>query len=142
MDDDSHDLKSESDSQVIPNPHDRFVRGYFSDPVTAKGLLEVNLPAELTKILDLGRISVENSHFVDERLREFESDLLFRVPRMDRDTPTDAFVYVLWEHQRQRDSWMVLRMWIYLSMIYKSFIDDGTVAKKLPFVYPVILYQG
>ncbi|MEO0414519.1 MAG: Rpn family recombination-promoting nuclease/putative transposase, partial [Verrucomicrobiota bacterium] len=138
------DLNCENNSQAIQNPHDRFVRGYFSDPATAKGLLEVNLPSALAKALDLDQITVENSHFVDEQLREFESDLLFRIPRKDRAEVSDAYVYILWEHQRQRDSWMVLRMWIYLAMIYKSFIDDGRIdsGARLPFVYPVVLYQG
>jgi len=103
-------------------------------------LLEVQLPDVLEKVLRLEQLAVENSHFVDERMAEFESDLLFRIPRADREGEV-AYVYVLWEHQRNRDSWMALRMWTYLGMIYRKLASE-LPNNELPLVYPIVLYQG
>lgn len=106
-------------------------------------MLGVQLPSSFLKVLDLERLEVENSHFIDEQMTEVESDLLFRIPRIDR-SGQDCYVYVLWEHQRRRDSLMMLRMWIYLGMIYSYLARDGHLlpGNKLPFVYPIVLFQG
>jgi len=139
-DEESHGKDSASPLQ---SPHNRFVLGCFSSPRKAKGLLDAQLPASLKKVLLLDLLTVENSHFVDERMAEVESDLLFRIPRADRDGEA-VYVYVLWEHQRKRDSLMALRIWIYLGMIYRLIVNEGRLLPgfKLPFVYPIVLFQG
>lgn len=144
MPDDSESSSEESrDKSSLQGPHNRFILGYFGSPEEAIGLLESQLPESLKRVLHLDRLEVENSHFVDEQMSEVESDLLFRIPRADR-KERDVYVYVLWEHQRRRDSWMALRMWIYVGMIYRHLLREGRLlpGRKLPFVYPVVLFQG
>lgn len=136
--------ESAASEASLQSPHNRFVLGYFSQPKLARGMLEAQLPAEFLEQLDLGRLTVERSHYVDEQLAEAESDLLFRIPRS---TPTkeDVFVYVLWEHQRQRDSFMAVRMWVYMGMLYRDLLRrEGREVggQQLPYVYPLVLYQG
>lgn len=40
--------------------------------------MEAQLPDALKQVLRLDEVTVEKSHFVDENMAEFESDLLFR----------------------------------------------------------------
>ena len=75
---------------------------------------------------------------------EMESDLLFRAA-VHGSPGEEAFVYVLWEHQRHPDSWMPFRVWRYVAAVYRELIrekKDLQSGNKLPFVYPVVLYQG
>lgn len=141
--DPSKDQESRDSASTLQSPHNLFVLGYFSSLREAQGVLEVQLPASLLKILHLERLTLVNSHFVSKEMVEFQTDLLFRIPRSDRDGEV-VYVYILWEHQRKRDSLMVLRMWIYLGMIYQRLINEGSLPSgaKLPFVYPIVLYQG
>lgn len=139
-------MTSETDSpdstNSLQSPHNRFVLGFYGSPDKAKGLLEAQLPNSFREVLCLDELEVDNSHFVDEQMSEVESDLLFRIPRNDREEA--AYVYVLWEHQRKRDSLMALRMWVYMGMIYRQLVADDKLlpGKKLPFVYPIVLFQG
>ncbi|MDF1811601.1 MAG: Rpn family recombination-promoting nuclease/putative transposase [Verrucomicrobiales bacterium] len=140
----NNDPNVDADSETsMQGPHNRFVLGYYGSPREAQGLLEAQLPDTLKRVLKLEDLVVENSHFIDERMAEVESDLLFRIPRCDREDE-DAYVYVLWEHQRRRDSLMALRMWIYMGMIYRLLANEDRLLPgvKLPFVYPIVLFQG
>jgi hypothetical protein len=53
----------------------------------------------------------------NERMRKAESDLLFRVP-CDSGT---AFVYILFEHQHDKDKWIALRLSYYIHQIRFGF---------------------
>ena len=56
------DKKDEDSSPKRPNsPHNRFVLGYFASPREAKGMLEVQLPPSLLRVIDLDRLEIENS---------------------------------------------------------------------------------
>ena len=140
---DNEPADKDQSANSLQGPHNRFVLGYFSSPTEARGMLSAQLPQSLLKVLRMEDLTVENSHFVDESMAEVESDLLFRIPRNDREN-TDVYIYVLWEHQRKRDSLMVLRMWIYLGMIYRWLANENRLlpGMKLPFVYPLVLYQS
>ena len=144
--DESNESKESSEpaeASTMQGPHNRFVLGYYSSPAEARGLPEVQLPPSLLGVLRLKDLVVEKSHFIDEAMAEVESDLLFRIPRSDREN-AEVYVYVLWEHQRKRHSFMVLRMWIYMGMIYRYLLNENRLlpGAKLPFVYPLVLFQG
>jgi predicted transposase/invertase (TIGR01784 family) len=67
-----------------------------------------------------------------------ESDLLFRV-LCDGGT---AFVYILFEHQHDKDKWIALRLSSYIHQIELDFRAKNPDAEKLPVVVPVVLAQN
>jgi predicted transposase YdaD len=61
------------------NPHNALVIDTFSQVEHAAGLLNALLPAEIVRHLDLSTLELSQDHLVDEKLRETETDLLYRV---------------------------------------------------------------
>ena len=76
--------------------------------------------------------------FVDAALRNRQSDLLYRA-RMQE---TAAFLYCLFEHQRQVDAWMPLRLLGYMLRIWEEVLRAQPKAAGLPPIIPLVLYQG
>ncbi len=87
-------------------PHDRLVKAVFSDARQAVLLLDTFLPEDLRKRIDARTLRLVPGSFVDERLREVISDLLFTV-QLDR---KNTLLYVLIEHQSTPDRTMPLRV--------------------------------
>ncbi|MGH9844892.1 MAG: Rpn family recombination-promoting nuclease/putative transposase, partial [Blastocatellia bacterium] len=65
--------------KLVPNPHDAFFRRTFARPRMASEFLRIYLPARLAAQLDLTSVTLEDTSFVDQELREHYSDLLLRV---------------------------------------------------------------
>ena len=80
----------------VHRPHDKLFRTVFGDPAEAAGLLRAYLPGPLAAELQWSRLTIQDATFVDDRLRDSESDLLFAIDRAVGDPP--AWLYVLLEH--------------------------------------------
>lgn len=62
----------------IQNPHDKFFKEIFSNPIVARDFIENYLPEPILKIVDLNELEIQNGSHVDEELSEVFSDMLFR----------------------------------------------------------------
>jgi len=85
-------------------PHDKLFKAGFSDPVNAAAFLREQIPDELSAQVEWEAMRLEPGSFVDSQFRASESDLLFSVPMARR----DSLLYLLFEHQRERDPWVGL----------------------------------
>lgn len=97
----------------IHQPHDKLFAIGFGDPINAAGLLRAQLPAELVSQIDWSTLKSESGSFVDPELRKTQSDLLFSATFAGR----RCLLYVLFEHQRQEDPLMALRLLRYMMNI-------------------------
>src|SRR5262245_14951953 len=77
------------------SPHNDLFHYTFSKPEHAAGALLTRLPAKLAALVDFSTLSPEPAHFVDAKLTDRYSDLLFSVKVAGRRT----LVYILFEHQ-------------------------------------------
>lgn len=68
---------------TIHNPHDRFFRESFGRPEIVRNYLQEYLPPDLLSLLELDQLTLEDGSFIDESLREHQSDLLYRVQLQD-----------------------------------------------------------
>ena len=118
------------------NPHDRLFKGVFSAPEEAAAWLAKVLPGELIDAASMDTLCLEPGSFVDEALGERHTDLLFSVEVQGQ----RGFLYVLLEHQRAVDRLMAYRMLRYMVRVWDRVIPDG--AARLPFVLPVVVYNG
>ena len=119
----------------LHSPHDRFFNHTFKNPSTAVSFVESYLPAKVLALMNVSKLKVDNTHFVDESLQEYRSDLLYQIP-LKNGKP--AYVYFLFEHQSTPDSTMPFRMLQYMVKIW-----EYTCAKhKTKRLLPILPIQG
>jgi predicted transposase/invertase (TIGR01784 family) len=123
---------------VPQNPHDALFKLAFSEPENAAVLLRHALPDALTLLIDWASLRREPGSFVDERLSERRSDLLFSVQLGGR----EAFVYVLLEHQSGSDPLMAFRLLRYVVRVTETWLRDHPDAQKLPPVVPLVIHHS
>jgi predicted transposase/invertase (TIGR01784 family) len=97
------------------------------------------LPPALVARLAWNTLELEPGSFIDARLRDRHSDLLYRV---DLAAGGEAFVYVLFEHQSRPDPLMAWRLLLYMCRIWERWVGESREARQLPPIVPVVLYHG
>ncbi|CAK0775653.1 transposase [Gammaproteobacteria bacterium] len=126
------------------SPHDRFFKESFSRPEAAADLLRRALPAEVVDTLDLTTIKPAKGSFVDPKLREHHTDLLFEVAGYDG---SPVLVYFLVEHKSSPERWVALDLLRYAVEVWRDWLKRQTDAKvkgvqRLPPLIPLVLYHG
>jgi predicted transposase/invertase (TIGR01784 family) len=76
--------------------------------------------------------------FISKRYRQTESDLVYQVQLRD----TTAYIYILLEFQSTVQRFMAVRVANYVSSFYLNLLDSRKKIKKLPPVFPIVLYSG
>jgi predicted transposase/invertase (TIGR01784 family) len=125
-------------SEGIGQPHDRLVRQVFSRKETAARFLEAYLPPTLAASLEWSRLELHPGSYVDARLRHQESDLLFCVPfrgvGKTEKSPQNLLLYCLFEHQRNVEPWMILRLLVHVANLAR--IDSKQSEDEALATYP------
>ena len=121
-------------------PHDKLFRAVFSDTAEAAGLLQAALPATLRDSLDWPTLTLIEGTFLDEDLRESESDLLYEVEHVGSGEP--VALYLLFEHQSSPDRWIRFRLLKYCCRIWDASFRDRPEQDGLRPIVPVVFYQG
>ena len=101
----------------VSKPHDHLFRSVFREESEAAGLLRAHLPEAINSELLWASLKRQDVSFIDDRLRDSESDLLYAVQRKADDAP--AWLYVLLEHQSTPDPWLRLRLLKYSIRIWE-----------------------
>ena len=122
----------------IHQPHDKLFKSTFGEPANATGFLRGELPAGLSAAILWDRLQLEPGCFIDSHYRHSESDLLFSAPLHGQ----DCLIYVLFEHQRELDRWLALRLLRYMVRIWEEFLHQQPEATQLPVIVPVVLAQN
>lgn len=154
-DSDPPDIPDDSDTPTPPpdpaalsstdapahNPHDTFVKRVFTSPEAAGVELRFLLPPVLVEHLDWSTLRVAPNSFVNPRLAEHETDILYAIDLAA--TGRTVFVYVLLEHQSTLDRMMAWRFYHYLHCIWERWQkDQSTPLTALPLIVPLLMYQG
>ena len=124
----------------IHQPHDRLFRAVFSDADEAASLFQNVLPDTLRSSFDWTTLSQRDGTFIDEELRESQTDLLYQVEHTGTGEPMS--VYVLLEHQSSPDALMRLRMLRYCCRIWEADWRDDVERRQLRPIVPIVFYQG
>jgi hypothetical protein len=122
----------------IHHPNDKLLKATFSVPENARCFFQNHLPQNLAKIIDWDSLTIEPSTFIDPQFASSESDLLFKI----RLQGTEAFIYLLFEHQSSEGPRMALRLLSYILRIWERFAKSHASPAKLPAVLPVVIAQG
>jgi hypothetical protein len=124
--------------EPIHHPNDKLLKATFSNPDNARGFFENYLPEQISHAVDWSSLRLEYSTFVDPHFAASESDLLFSLKLAE----SDAFIYLLFEHQSSEDPRMALRLLSYILRIWERFAATHPAPAKLPAILPIVLAQG
>lgn len=119
------------------SPHDRFIRSIFTNPKIVKEFFETHLPEKVKEAIDLNTIEPQKDSFIDDKLKQQISDILFATKFNNE----DGYLYVLIEHTSRVDKMLPFRLIKYMAAIIEQHLKK-TELTKLPIIVPLILYTG
>jgi predicted transposase/invertase (TIGR01784 family) len=120
------------------DPHDEFVKQYLSEKETAASLFREHLPHHISRNIDYGSLEIAKDTFVDSKLSEFLSDLLYKV----NIKKSASFIYVLIEHKSDQKIVTGFQLLQYMVHIWELFLKQNRKSKKLPVIIPLVIYHG
>jgi len=118
--------------------HDTLFKRAFRVQRHAAGLLRSLLPASVVARMDLSRLELVPTSFVDPEMGHRHADLVFRVPIDGK----IALIYVLVEHQSRGDALMAFRLLTYIQRLWTAVLRDEPRRKTLPIVIPIVVHHG
>lgn len=119
-------------------PHDAVFKAVFEQSEHAAAELQHVLSADLVAAIDWSSLALEPGSFVDEKLADQHSDLLFSASATA--SGENILVYLLFEHQSSNDPKMALRLLSYMVRIWNRFAQAHP-AEPLPLIVPAVLAQ-
>lgn len=126
-------------NNTISNPHDHFFREMWSDRDLALDFLQNYLPASVLAMADLDTLEIQKDSFVEKRLRDYFSDMLYRVALAGE----PGYVYLLFEHKSHPERWIHLQHLEYMPQIWRLFLkQEKGRNRRLPIIVPMVFYHG
>jgi len=120
------------------NIHDNGYKILFSNKTIFRQLLETFVGEEWVKELDFDKCERLDKSFISDHYKETESDLIYKIKLKQK----DIFVVVLIEFQSTVAWFISLRILNYITNFYMDYVNSNRQAKKLPAVFPILLYNG
>ncbi|MEM7184192.1 MAG: Rpn family recombination-promoting nuclease/putative transposase [Spirochaetota bacterium] len=118
--------------------HDEFFKLLFREVKNAASYFQNNFPKKLLAKMDFATLKLEDGTFVDERLQEKFSDILYSSKIQGK----TGYIYILLDHKSQPDKYTALQLLKYKISIWERHLDNHKTRGNLPFVFPVVLYHG
>jgi len=119
----------------INNAHDLFFRESMQDIEIAKPLALLSIPSSVQNHLDWETLETVKASWVDENLKEYRSDIIYRVKNLI----DDQWVYLLFEHKSSSDKDVQFQLLSYIVEIWKQHRKQKEAGRLLPFVIPIVV---
>ena len=119
----------------VNNPHDKLFAKSLGNSEAMKEFIKIQFPEKIKKRLKLNSLSRESDSYIDERLSEFFTDLVFKI---DLANDREGFVVCLLEHKSIVEKETVLQIFKYLARIW----DEVFTGSDLPVIIPILFYHG
>jgi predicted transposase/invertase (TIGR01784 family) len=121
-----------------PKIHDAAYKKLFSNRTIFQQLIETFITEAWVKELDFTACETLDKSFVADHYKETESDLIYKLKLRGK----TVYIYILLEFQSKVDPFMVLRVLYYILSFYMDYRMNYKRIKKLPAVFPIVLYNG
>ncbi|MCZ6924160.1 MAG: Rpn family recombination-promoting nuclease/putative transposase [Rickettsia endosymbiont of Ixodes persulcatus] len=138
MTQDNNDTNNSDESTSGKPKHDAIIRKAFENPIVAKEFFEMHLPKEIKTLFSASTLKIEKESFVEADLKHSISDILFSA-KFNDDT---GYLWILLEHQSTPDHFMAFRLFKYMTDVASRHLTLNPKSKHLPFVYPLVFYNG
>jgi hypothetical protein len=120
------------------SPHDALFRHAFTQVEHATGLFRAILPPALVAKIHWPSLVLRPGSFVDKRLREEHSDLLWSAPIAGE----SLLLHLVTEHKAKSVRWAVLQLNGYVNAIWRTELAANPRLRRLPLVVPILLHHG
>ena len=121
----------------VQNPHDKFFKDTFSNPLVTRDFIENYLPESILKMVDLSELEIQSGSHVDEELSELFSDILFRTKINQR----EGYLYFLFEHKSYPDRMVALQLLTYMVRIWNRNVNKK-LDTHIPMIIPMVVCHG
>jgi predicted transposase/invertase (TIGR01784 family) len=95
--------KNKNQINNLANPHDKLFRAVWSNPENAAGFLKHYLPENVLQVLDLASLEIAKDSFIEKDLKDYYSDILYKVMLAGKPAYLRGYIYVLFEHKSYFD---------------------------------------
>ncbi|MDP5170856.1 MAG: Rpn family recombination-promoting nuclease/putative transposase [Bacteroidia bacterium] len=119
-------------------PHDHFFRATFSEVAVVRDYLTHFIPKSLSERLDLTSLHRENGSFLDQKLAENLSDIIYSCQYGKEKVK----ISILFEHKSYVEAMPWLQLLRYLLNAYEEQRKAQPPPKRLTPVIPVVVYHG
>lgn len=118
--------------------HDALFRSAFGDPKNAADELRCVLSEAIVRHIDFDSLEQAPGAFIDDKLKEFQSDLLYRANIGGR----EGYVYLALEHQSTAPRDMSFRLLRYMVHVWQMHREQQPKAPYYPLVIPVVIHHS
>ena len=135
-------MNLEQEKFDINNPHDSLFRFVLKIKENALSCIEGHIPSHLLEIMELETLEICKDSFIDSKLKDYFSDILYKVNLKDE---TPAYIYLLFKHKIYYNKYINLKLLKNIIKIKKIFLKKKKKKKKkdkLPIVLPLVIYHG
>lgn len=119
------------------SPHDQFVKAMLQQPGQAKAYFRQQLPERLLATIDLEGLQQVSESFLNDKLMESFSDLLYKVPF--KNNPNSLYLSLLLEHKSYADPYVTIQIGHY---IFSALLRQVRHGEQPTPVIPILLYHG
>ena len=125
---------------LVPMEHDASYKLLFSHARMVEDLLRGFVHESWVRDVDWSTLERVSDSQISDDLRSRRDDLVWRV----RWGPDWLYLYLLLEFQSTVDTYMAVRVLVYVGLLYQALIRAGQLppSGKLPPVVPIVLYNG
>ncbi len=124
--------------EQIKDPHDRFFKYSFSRPNVALNFVQTYGPKEIADLVVAESMRLSKDSFVDERLEERFSDLVYEAELRGKGK---IFIYFLFEHKSYQDPEVGLYLLQLMARIWLNYRRQEK-GGLLPPILPMVVYHG
>lgn len=121
---------------ITNNPHDKYFREVFSKKPNIKDLLYNSLPEKIFNEIDFNNFVYSNKSYIDEDLRDVESDLVVKTIIGKQ----DCYFYILFEHKSYSDKYAFFQLLKYMMKIWESEVKENK--RYFTPIIPVLFNQS
>jgi predicted transposase/invertase (TIGR01784 family) len=124
----------------MPAQHDSHFKLLFSHRELVHDLLVEFVSVIRPDTLRLDTLERVSGSYISDRGKAREEDMVWKV----RLAGGWLYVYLLLEFQSTSDTWMALRMHVYVGLLFQDLLRQKQIPRghKLPPVLPIVLYNG
>lgn len=121
---------------IVNQAHDKIFKEIYGNVEVAREFFESKLPKEVLKVVDLDTLEPQKDSHINKELKEFFSDLLFKVDINNR----KGYFYLLLEHKSYKDKLTIFQILKYIIEIWesKSIKEENNT---IPIVIPFLVYH-
>lgn len=125
----------------MQNPHDKYFKDTFGNIRIARSFIKNYFAQEIINLMDISTLRIENGTYIDNRLKEYHSDILFSAD-MNGEV---GYIYLLFEHKSYLSKDVSLQLLKYIINIWEYELNKVKKLRKrdkLPIIIPLVIYHG